>query len=229
MSFPPRFAILLDGGFVIKKLQSQLRRFPEPSDIDAICVSIKQQSELLPLQLLRIYFYDAPPAQGVVRNPLDRSETNLAATPVFARHTSLLDRLEMHPDFALRLGETVTNRWRLGSQALRNLVAAPRPVVATDLVPDIAQKGVDLRVGLDIARLALTQAVQVIVVVTGDSDLIPAFKFARREGVRVYLDHLGHGIRRDLKAHADRVISTAIAAPPPPRRTRTTTAPPGTT
>ena len=46
----------------------------------------------------------------------------------------------------------------------------------------------------------------IIVVVTGDSDLVPAFRFARREGVRVFLDHMGHGVRGDLKAHADTVI-----------------------
>lgn len=50
------------------------------------------------------------------------------------------------------------------------------------------------------------QMVDIIVVVTGDSDLVPAFRFARREGVRVFLDHMGHGVRRELKAHADIII-----------------------
>lgn len=27
-----------------------------------------------------------------------------------------------------------------------------------------------------------------------------------REGVRVYLDHMGHGVRRDLKAHVDNIF-----------------------
>ena len=31
-------------------------------------------------------------------------------------------------------------------------------------------------------------------------------RFARREGVRVYLDHMGHATRRELKVHADLVI-----------------------
>ncbi len=46
----------------------------------------------------------------------------------------------------------------------------------------------------------------VIVTVTGDSDLVPAFKFARREGLRVFLCHLGHAIKRQLHAHADRTM-----------------------
>lgn len=57
-----------------------------------------------------------------------------------------------------------------------------------------------------IARLALRRLVDVLVVVTGDSDMIPAFKFARREGVRVVLDHLGSAVKRDLKAHVDIVL-----------------------
>ena len=73
-------------------------------------------------------------------------------------------------------------------------------------MPDIQQKGVDLRIGLDISRLALRSLVNVAVVVTGDSDLIPAFKFARREGVRIYLDHMGHGIKRKLKVHSDLLL-----------------------
>lgn len=96
--------------------------------------------------------------------------------------------------------------WKLGARAFKNMMKSPRPPAAIDIVPDLEQKGVDLRIGLDIARLALRELVDIIVVVTGDSDLVPAFRFARREGVRVFLDHMGHGVRRDLKAHADIVI-----------------------
>ncbi len=39
--------------------------------------------------------------------------------------------------------------------------------------------------------------------VTGDSDMVPAFKFARREGVKVYLVSMNYGIKRSLKAHSD--------------------------
>lgn len=70
----------------------------------------------------------------------------------------------------------------------------------------------DLRLGLDIARLALRQLVGVVMVVTGDSDLIPAFKFARREGIRVYLASLSHGVRRDLKAHCDLMLDVRLPA-----------------
>ncbi|WP_420805564.1 NYN domain-containing protein [Altererythrobacter epoxidivorans] len=58
------------------------------------------------------------------------------------------------------------------------------------------------------ARLALRDLVRAVVVVTGDSDFVPAFKFVRREGVKVMLCALGHAsARRELKAHADFVLS----------------------
>lgn len=156
--------------------------------------------------MLRNYFYHAVPATGILVNPLDNSKIDLSGTKIHSQHESLIDRLEMKPNFAVRLGETVTHEWRLGSAAMKSLMKAPRAVQANDLVPNISQKGVDLRIGMDIARLALREMVRAIVVVTGDSDLVPAFKFARREGVRVFLECLGHGVRRDLRAHADIVL-----------------------
>lgn len=206
MSFPPRYAVLLDGGFVVKKLNRSNGRFPTADDVENLCQQIRQHKILDGMELLRVYFYHAPPATDVLTNPIDKSQLNLGATPVFAKHESLLDTLELRPDFALRLGETVTHEWRLGTSAMKALMKNQRAVEAGDLVPNVSQKGVDLRIGLDIARLALREMVRAIVVVTGDSDLIPAFKFARREGLRVYLESLGHGIRRDLKAHADIVF-----------------------
>jgi len=86
----------------------------------------------------------------------------------------------------------------------------PRLIQAEDLVPAIEQKGVDLRIGLDIARLALTSSVQALVLVTGDSALVPAFKFARREGLRVFLCHMGHRIKRELLIHADRDLRVKL-------------------
>jgi uncharacterized LabA/DUF88 family protein len=64
-----------------------------------------------------------------------------------------------------------------------------------------------MRVGLDMARLALRETVRAVIVVTGDSDFVPAFKFVRREGVKVILDPMGHNVRTELREHADIVIA----------------------
>lgn len=208
---PEKYALLLDGGFVIKKLQKALGQFPKPEDIEEACGRLQQHPLLADESLLRIYFYHAPPAQEALINPIDQKRLQLSATPIFRQNNSLLDRLEMMPNFALRLGETITHDWKIGSAAMKSLTCgSPRMLEANDLVPNTAQKGVDLRIGLDIARLSLRQLVSTIVVATGDSDLVPAFRFARREGIRVYLDHMGHKVRRELKADADAVLDIPL-------------------
>jgi uncharacterized LabA/DUF88 family protein len=207
----PRHVILLDGAFLIWKLQARLHRFPTASDIQAVATSISNHAFLADQSCLRIYFYHARPAADVLFNPISKKTIALSSTQIHIDHAHLLQELEKAPDFALRLGETDVNGWQVGYSALRQLVRTPRPLKADDLVPAITQKGVDLRIGLDIARLALTHAVETIVVVTADSDLVPAFKFARREGLRVVLCHLGHRIKRELFVHADRIMTIDLA------------------
>lgn len=203
----PKFAILIDGGFVRTKLKARYKHFPTPEEIQAEIDRIKSDARLADHRLLRVYYYDAPPASGILTNPIDRAGIDLSSHPHHALNTSLQQRIEMLPDVALRLGETSVQGWSLGDAALRDLTKnGPRQLTARDLVPNVEQKGVDLRIGLDIARLSLRQLVDVIVVVTADSDMVPAFKFARREGIRIFLDHMGHPAKRELRAHADAIL-----------------------
>jgi uncharacterized LabA/DUF88 family protein len=58
-------------------------------------------------------------------------------------------------------------------------------LTAPDLEPNIQQKGVDMRLGLDIAAITLKGHADVFVLVAGDSDFVPAMKFARREGAQL--------------------------------------------
>lgn len=202
-----KYAILIDGGFIKKKLQSKNNHFPTVAEIEAEITRIKVDPNLSNYTLLRVYFYDAPPATGIVTNPIDGTATDLSTSGHFAANVGLQQALELQPDMALRMGETVVHGWELGGAALKHIQKnGGRAVEAKDFVPNIEQKGVDLRIGLDIARLAVRQLVDIIVVVTGDSDMVPAFKFARREGMRVYLDHMSHGVKRELKAHVDIVL-----------------------
>ncbi|MBU6462245.1 MAG: NYN domain-containing protein [Bradyrhizobium sp.] len=203
---PGKFAILMDGGFVKKKLKQTTKNFPSVADFRTEVARIKAHPALVGHDLLRVYFYDAPPASGAMTNPISQAQINLNAHPDHPKNVSLHQLLEVEPDFALRMGESAIHGWTIGNSALKQMARTPRQLVATDMVPNIEQKGVDLRIGLDIARLALREMVSAVVVVTGDSDLVPAFKFARREGCRVYLDHMGHSVRRELKVHADLIL-----------------------
>ena len=45
------------------------------------------------------------------------------------------------------------------------------------------QKGVDMKIGLDIASLSYKKLVDQIVLISGDSDFVPAAKLARLEGI----------------------------------------------
>lgn len=57
------------------------------------------------------------------------------------------------------------------------------------------------------ASLTLKKLSSVIVLVTGDSDFVPAMKFARREGAQLILVTLGHAVKEAMYHHADVVIN----------------------
>lgn len=205
-----RYAILIDGGFATKKIHEKEGRIATANDIVGLCDDIKACEHLNGYELLRIYYYDAWPSDKTLRRPISKATHNLANTPRFRQSQSLYDQLVMKPAFALRMGETKLSpdSWKLRPRTLKALKKKPRDLIDDDFSLDISQKGVDLRIGLDMARLALREQAMAIVVVTGDSDFVPAFKFVRREGVRVLLATLGHkSIRPELKMHADHVLS----------------------
>jgi uncharacterized LabA/DUF88 family protein len=205
-----RYAILLDGGFVTKKLQERLGKAPTADDIVAVCDDIRASEHLKHYELLRIYYYDAPPSAETIKQPVSGDRYALGETERFRHAQSLYDQLELKDGFALRMGETRLSptQWRIHPRAAKQLLKLPRPLEDNDFLLDIGQKGVDMRIGLDMARLALRDMVRAVAVVTADSDFVPAFKFVRREGVKVMLCTLGHkGARRELKAHADFVLS----------------------
>lgn len=201
-----RYAILIDGGFFTRKLQQKLKKTPDVDDVLSEIETLKSNEFLSDYELLRTYYYDAYPATGKVKHPLTKVTTNLADTDVFARNKAFLQKLELQANISLRAGELSPRGYKLNYRVMQEDDLAGRALEEKDFMLDIEQKGVDLRIGLDIARLSLRQMVRTIVVVTGDSDFIPAFKFARREGVRVILAHMEHGVKRELKAHTDGLI-----------------------
>src|SRR4051794_28977328 len=106
MSCPARYAVLMDGAFVIRKLEARLRRFPTAHEIQAVSHAIAQHDFVAGLSRLRVYFYHAPPAGEVIFNPISKQALALGATEIHSTHAQLLQELERTPDFALRLGET---------------------------------------------------------------------------------------------------------------------------
>jgi len=67
-----------------------------------------------------------------------------------------------------------------------------------------------MKIGLDVAWLSSKSIVDRLILVTGDSDFVPAMQFARREGVQVILVTMGHQqIKRELKVHTDEIRSVS--------------------
>ena len=60
-----------------------------------------------------------------------------------------------------------------------------------------------MRIGLDIASMAYKKQVDRIILIAGDSDFVPAAKYARREGIDFILDPLWQPIKPSLMEHID--------------------------
>lgn len=213
----PLYAILLDGGFLTKKLYTQLGRHPNADDIMAECERLQRIEHVKDYELLRIYYYDAVPSSESLNFPVTRAGYNLSTTDRYRQSQSLYDQLVLKPHVALRMGEVRLSpeKWSIKPRVARELIRAPRALVDDDFVLDLSQKGVDMRIGMDMARLSLREMVRAVVVVTGDSDFVPAFKFVRREGVKVILEPMGHNVRVELKQHSDVVLEPPHRRPPP--------------
>jgi uncharacterized LabA/DUF88 family protein len=203
---PEKVALMIDGAFLKIKLSQAHHRFPTAQDVTSFCSNVMQKGPLASCQLLRIYFYDAPPYEGKVQNPLSGLTTNFAKSQKSVENTNLHRSLELQPNFAVRRGTVSFQGWKLGNAALKSISRNPRVIVPNDLVPDLKQKGVDMRIGLDIAWLATKRLVDAIILVTGDSDFIAPMKLARKEGIRIYLETMQHPVHVQLRVHADIVL-----------------------
>lgn len=81
---------------------------------------------------------------------------------------------------------------------------APASLTDADFEPIFEQKGVDMRIGLDIAAYSDSRAVDRIILVSADTDCVPALKYGRRAGIQtVVVEPAGSKIPPELKAHAD--------------------------
>ncbi|MGA8574953.1 MAG: NYN domain-containing protein [Candidatus Cybelea sp.] len=123
--------------------------------------------------LLRSYYYHCLPFQS---NPPTDEERRR-----FSSAQSFFARLSMIPRFHVREGKL----------AFRGRDAATGRLI-------LEQKRVDLMLGLDMALLAAKRQVTDVVLVSGDSDLLPAVEAVKSEGV---LFRLYHGTLQ--RPHAD--------------------------
>lgn len=203
-----RYIILIDGGFIKKKHFGAFGVAPSASDIRKFgqrLVTYNRPDDVL----IRIYYYDSPPLHAKLRRPVSGSTLDLGKTALFSFNQNLLSELKRSDSFAVREGRLALHGWKLKPEALGKL---SRDRTDDDFAPEIQQKGVDMKIGLDIAWISFKRIADRILIVAGDSDFIPAMKLARRNGIQVYLFTLGHGVFPELLEHSDRLIDTQIHA-----------------
>jgi hypothetical protein len=202
-----KYAVLMDGGFIKRKLASKASPLTV-SHISVFLDRLKSHPALAGMALYRSYWYDSPPLAVSARRPLNGGRMDFGATSVARQNRLLFARLARLPHMSIRRGELVLRGWRVRRGRLPERESSVR-LAAADLEPNVQQKGVDMRIGLDIASLTMKQHVDVVVLVTGDSDFVPAMKFARREGAQLYLVTLTHPVRPEMLEHADLVLQIA--------------------
>ena len=109
-------------------------------------------------------------------------------------------------------------KWSLSEGKTKELCTDSSTEISdTDVTLQFRQKGVDIKIGLDIALRALKNMVDQIILISGDSDFVPAAKPARREGIDFVLDALGNHINDDFHEHIDGLLFSS-PIPPSPRR-----------
>lgn len=198
-----RVAFLVDGAFFFQKIRQFGSFFVAGPEIRKYCLRHVEDNETL----YRIFYYDAPPLTMHGVNPRG-TRIDFSSTPAAKNMNSLLQTIRKTPQMALRLGRTSWHHgWTLTDSAIADLKSEKPFAELTDgdFKPSIQQKAVDMKIGLDIATLAYKKLVDRVVLIAGDSDFVPAAKLARREGLIVTLDPLGHKINPELEEHVDRV------------------------
>jgi hypothetical protein len=201
----------MDGGFIRRKLGSQARPMTA-TEVSGFLGRLKAHPALAALSLHRIYWYDAQPLESSARRPLRGGRVDFKSTRQAPSSKALFRDLCALPNVSIRKGELVFRGWRVRHGRLSDREQSVT-LAAADLEPNIQQKGVDMRIGLDIASLTMKRHAEVIVLVSGDSDFVPAMKFARREGAQLFLVTFGHGVRPEMLEHADLVLDMKAERP----------------
>ena len=160
----------------------------------------------------RIFYYDTAPYDGRGHNPVSKKSVNFTTSPAAQKQNLLFDSIKKTPNFALRLGHVIwdNNRWALKPEPQKSLLNGTITVSdlkEDDVAPIFKQKAVDMKIGLDIAYIAMKKLADKLVIITGDADMVPALKAARREGMQVALDPLGQNIGPELSEHIDYLVT----------------------
>lgn len=215
--FHVRTAILVDGGFYKKRaryLYGDKTPKERADELNEYCLK-HLHHKYEQRYLYRVFYYDCPPSEKNVYNPITQRSENLKQSDEYKWMTEFLTELKHHRKFALRLGRLSENQinYHINPEATKKLLRgtiSANDLTQQDLALNIEQKGVDMRIGIDISSLAFKHQVDQIILISGDSDFVPAAKQARREGIDFILDPMGANIKDDLFEHIDGISTPKL-------------------
>lgn len=205
-----RTAILVDGAFYRKRAYNLFgKKTPEEraKELSSYCHRhIIEEKE--GATLYRVFYYDCPPIDRQIYHPLLKRAIDLGKTTDYVWANEFFKELKHQRKFALRLGRLAEEQalFDIKSDSLRKLIngiISIGDLTEKDFALSVSQKGVDMRIGVDISSLAFKNQVDRIILISGDSDFVPAAKQARREGVDFILDPMRAPIKDDLFEHID--------------------------
>lgn len=203
-------AILVDGGFYRRRAQAifgdktaQARAIELANYCKRHVNSHGENNDLY-----RIFYYDCAPSSKRVFHPFLQKQVDLGKSDLYEWTMQFFDELKKKRKFAIRLGKLAEEQahYTIKPQAVKKLCNGSlnfSDLQESDFCLEIDQKGVDMKIGLDIASMAYKKQVDQIVLISGDSDFVSAAKLARREGIDFILDPLGAPIKPDLFEHID--------------------------
>ena len=208
--------ILVDGAFFVKRYRSikrikSLNPQKTANDLWEMCLKHLTQAKNENYDLYRIFYYDCLPYDKKQHNPLTKKAIDFSKTTQYKFQIDFFAELKKKRKVALRLGVLEDRkRWIIKPQITKDLLNKKIKIdelEEDDVLFDFIQKRVDIKIGLDIASMALKKQVQQIILISGDSDFVPAAKLARREGIDFILDPMWNPIKPHLFEHIDGLIS----------------------
>ncbi|WP_343634688.1 NYN domain-containing protein [Fluviicola sp.] len=192
-------AILVDGGFFIRRYK-YINGFESDDTPEIMAKNLvlycfkhiqkvnnyRSKYSLIPTELYRIYYYDATPFDGDSHNPITNRLFNFKKTEQYKFRNDLFSELKKQRKIALRLGflKNSSKEWVIRPKHTKPLLNGKMTIselTEDDIEFPLKQKAVDMKIGLDIATLAFKEQVDQIILIAGDSDFVPAAKFARRK------------------------------------------------
>ena len=213
-SFPPvKIAVLIDGGFFIKRFNSLYNKDRKMSgaQIADHLYTMAMKHVGNSNTLYRIFYYDCLPLDKKVHNPISKKLVDFSLTNEYKFRKDLLEALKRKRKVALRIGTLKDNHnWQIYPGRVKELLNGKKKLedlTDSEIYLDVQQKGIDMKIGVDIATLALKKFVDTIVLFSGDSDFVPAAKLARREGIDFILDPMQANVEPQLFEHVDGITS----------------------